>query len=100
MSVTVHGDAIDEPDEWLAVLFGNASNATIGGFYGIGFGIIVDDDPPPQVTPGAVADQSRRGQWVDDLEPAGHLVEPVGVPGDDRLVHRGRAHQPERGPSG
>ena len=52
--VAVRGDRIDEPDEWLAIVFSGATNATIGGFYGIGFGIIVDDDLPPLVTPGAV----------------------------------------------
>ncbi len=53
--VVVKGDALDESDE--AVLFGlsNPTNATIGGFWGLGFGIIQDDDSTPTVVPGSAS---------------------------------------------
>ena len=53
VSVTINGDAIDEPDEYLLVALSNPTNATIGGFLGLGFGTIQDDDPPPVVIPGS-----------------------------------------------
>jgi hypothetical protein len=46
VAVAVLGDTLVEPDEWLAVSFTHATNATIGGFYGLGFGEIVNDDGP------------------------------------------------------
>jgi Tol biopolymer transport system component len=45
--VTVKGDTAQEPDESLLVAFSNATNATIGGYYGLGVGTIQDDDRPP-----------------------------------------------------
>ena len=54
MPVTVRGDMVDEPDEWVAVQLSGATNATIGGNNGSGFGIIFDNDPPPLVKPGVV----------------------------------------------
>jgi len=53
VSITINGDAIDEPDEYLLVAFSAPTNATIGGFLGLGFGTIQDDDPPPVVVPGS-----------------------------------------------
>ena len=52
VSITINADALDEPDELLLVAFSNPTNATIGGFYGLGFGTILDDDPPPAIVPG------------------------------------------------
>src|SRR6185369_15780556 len=46
VTVTIVGDAIDEPDEYVLVGFSNPTNATIGGYLGLGFGTIQDDDPP------------------------------------------------------
>ena len=42
--VTVHGDLVPEPDEGFLISFTNPANATVGGFYGLGFGLITDDD--------------------------------------------------------
>lgn len=42
--LTVTGDTLVEPDEWVLVAFGNPTNATVGGFYGLGFGGITNDD--------------------------------------------------------
>jgi photosystem II stability/assembly factor-like uncharacterized protein len=50
VDVVVAGDSSDEPDELVAVSTSGAANATIGGFYGLGLGQILDDDPGP-VTP-------------------------------------------------
>ncbi len=54
--VTVRGDERDEPrEETLVVSFRNPRNATLGGFFGIGVGVIADDDPRPRIVPGAAA---------------------------------------------
>jgi hypothetical protein len=50
--VTINGDTLDEPDELMLVSFTNPTNAKLGGFLGLGFGTITDDDPPPTVVPG------------------------------------------------
>jgi virginiamycin B lyase len=44
VTILVHGDTLVEPDEYIVVLFGNPTNAAIGGFYGLGFGGITNDD--------------------------------------------------------
>jgi len=56
--LTVNGDRVDEPDllwgEWALVRFSNPSaNATVDtAFYGLGIGVIFDDDPAPTIRPG------------------------------------------------
>ena len=42
--VSVNGDVAVEPDEYFVVSFHDPTNATIGGFYGLGFGVIQNDD--------------------------------------------------------
>jgi hypothetical protein len=42
--IEVNGDVLDEPDEYILILLTNPTNATIGGFYGLGFGGITNDD--------------------------------------------------------
>jgi photosystem II stability/assembly factor-like uncharacterized protein len=42
--VVVNGDGVDEPDELIVVSLREPTNASIGGFWGLGFGIITDDD--------------------------------------------------------
>ena len=42
--VTINGDTLNEPDELLIVSLTNPTNATIGGFLGLGFGTIINDD--------------------------------------------------------
>ena len=49
--VTVRGDTLDENDELFLVSFQSATNAKLGGFLGLGFGLIVDDDPSPVILP-------------------------------------------------
>lgn len=44
VSIPVHGNDIDEPDRLVVVSFGSPTNASMGGFWGLGFGIIRDDD--------------------------------------------------------
>jgi len=55
--ITVNGDDETELDELIVVRFHSPTNATLGGFYGLGVGEIVDDDAPPPpsiaVTPNA-----------------------------------------------
>ncbi len=43
-TVTVTGDEVPEGDELLVVSFRNPTNARMGGFWGLGFGGIADDD--------------------------------------------------------
>lgn len=45
-------DAIDEADEWVVVSTRDPINAALGGFWGLGLGVIVDDDEPPTIIPG------------------------------------------------
>lgn len=58
VTIQVHGDRIDEPPalygEWIVIAFSNPSpGATLDlGFYGLGIGVIVDDDPTPTISPG------------------------------------------------
>jgi hypothetical protein len=44
VSVTAVGDTVEETDERLIMTFSNATNAAIGGYYGIALVAIVDDD--------------------------------------------------------
>ena len=58
IGLTVNGDLLHEADETFLVWFRNPSNATIGGFYGLGWARIVDDDPLPvlRIRSGQVAE--------------------------------------------
>jgi hypothetical protein len=40
----VHADTAPEPDEYVVLSFLHPTNATMGGYWGLGFGVIVDDD--------------------------------------------------------
>jgi hypothetical protein len=53
--VVVNGDNTREADELVIVSFTNATNATIGGYLGLGVVTITNDDPLPVVTPGTVS---------------------------------------------
>ncbi len=44
VSIAVDGDVLVERDEWIVVSFHNPVNARMGGFWGLGFGAILDDD--------------------------------------------------------
>ena len=55
--VTVNGDLIDEPGalygEWILMSFTSPVGATVdSSFYGVGVGIIIDDDPTPVIKAG------------------------------------------------
>ena len=59
VAITVHGDTLKEPPllygEWILVHFTNPSGATIDpSFWGLGIGVIIDDDPTPTIIPGGV----------------------------------------------
>jgi hypothetical protein len=43
-TVTVRGDEVAEPDEYVVVSFNHPTNARMGGFWGLGFAVIADDD--------------------------------------------------------
>jgi pimeloyl-ACP methyl ester carboxylesterase len=42
--LSVRGDTTPEPDELIVVSFGRPQNAVLGGYLGLGFGVITDDD--------------------------------------------------------
>jgi hypothetical protein len=57
-TVTVNGDTTREPPalygEWILVAFSDPSGATLDtSFFGVGIGIVIDDDPVPTIKPGA-----------------------------------------------
>jgi hypothetical protein len=44
IAIIVNGDVLVEPDEYIVIPFANATNAAMGGFWGLGVGIIETDD--------------------------------------------------------
>lgn len=64
IDVAVTDDDIDEPDQSFAVVLSDPSNAEVGGFYGLGFVTIADDDEPPQVIPQFSAWSEPGGAFV------------------------------------
>jgi hypothetical protein len=53
LPISVNGDTLDEPDEYILVQVGQASNGTTGGpAYGLGSGTILNDDKPT-IVPGS-----------------------------------------------
>ena len=44
VTILVNGDTLVEPDEYLVVSFHDPTNAIMGGFWGLGFGVISNDD--------------------------------------------------------
>jgi len=44
VTISVNGDTLVEPDEWIVVGFNHPTNARMGGFWGLGFGVILNDD--------------------------------------------------------
>ena len=55
VTVSVVGDTAMEDDEWVAITFTNPTNATIGGFWGLGLLLVQNDDDRPTIVPGGVA---------------------------------------------
>jgi flagellar hook assembly protein FlgD len=54
VSVTVHGDDAAEADELVFVRFSSITNARLGGLFGVGLGVIEDDDSGPRIRAGQV----------------------------------------------
>jgi alpha-tubulin suppressor-like RCC1 family protein len=44
VAIAVNGDTLVEPDEYVIVSFHDPINATMGGFWGLGIGVITNDD--------------------------------------------------------
>jgi hypothetical protein len=44
VSITVNGDTLVEPDEYVIVSFHDPTNATMGGFWGLGIAYLINDD--------------------------------------------------------
>src|SRR5436190_1641514 len=51
----MRADCVTGVEACVLAILSNATNASIGGFYGLGVGTIVDDDPTPQVVPGSAS---------------------------------------------
>ena len=84
--VSVNGDILFEPDEYVVVSFHNPTNAVMGGFYGLGVGIIQNDDAVPKVVPGVAAiNESDVGSQA--LVDSGLPVRPVVRDRDRRMDH-------------
>jgi hypothetical protein len=43
-TIPIAGDTMPEPDELIVISFHTPTNARLGGFWGLGFGGIADDD--------------------------------------------------------
>jgi chitinase len=78
--VSIVGDTLDETDELVGVSFTNPTNATIGGFFGLGFAVITDDDPPPVIVPGIASRISESDTDFVDLVIPVTLSAPSGLP--------------------
>lgn len=77
--VSVKSDALYETDEILGVIFSNPTNATVGGFLGLGLAVITNDDAQPTAAIGGfVATEGDRGTTSYDLPIT--LSAPAGVP--------------------
>jgi hypothetical protein len=63
VTISVNGDTAVESDECVIVSFRNATNAQIGGFFGIGVGTIVNDEPRTIEFNGTLA-----GSWQSGVE--------------------------------
>jgi hypothetical protein len=81
VAITVNGDTAIEPNETLLVAFSAATNATIGGFAGLGVGTITDDDVGAVTTRWTDAERPRvlqsaayMHQTPDELQRTGVLV--------------------------
>jgi outer membrane protein assembly factor BamB len=77
-TIHVNGDTLDERDEMLLVSFRNPTNARMGGFWGLGFGVIVDDEPGPKIRPGSATIEESDGDATLSLPVV--LTEPSAVP--------------------
>jgi hypothetical protein len=49
IAIEIHGDTTAEPDDYVVASFTNPQNARIGGYWGLGFAIIDDDDTRPTI---------------------------------------------------
>ena len=61
VSISVNGDVLVEPDEYLLVSFNHPTNAKMGGYYGLGFGKITNDDHAKVLPGGASVAEGNAG---------------------------------------
>ncbi len=77
--ITIKGDTAIEPNETLLVAFSAPTNATIGGFYGLGVGMITDDDVGAVTTRWTNAELSRLFQSAAYLNQTPEELQKLGV---------------------
>ena len=68
VTIVVNGDALVEPDEYVVVSFHDPTNANMGGYFGLGFGTITNDDHAT-VLPGSGAVAAPASGTADLIVP-------------------------------
>ncbi|HZJ25554.1 MAG TPA: Calx-beta domain-containing protein, partial [Acidimicrobiia bacterium] len=79
VDIPVVGDTAIEPNEALLVAFSAPTNATIGGFFGLGVGVITDDDVGAVTTNWTAAEQPRVLQSATYLNQTPEQLQKTGV---------------------
>lgn len=79
VDIPIVGDTAIEPNEAFLVSFSAPTNATIGGFYGLGVGLITDDDVGPVTTNWTAAEQPRVVQSAAYLSQSPDQLQKTGV---------------------
>ena len=77
-TIQVNGDTLVEPDEYIVVSFHDPTNAVMGGSWGLGFGVIVNDDHATVLPGGGVVTAPTSG--TADLAVSVTLSNPSSVP--------------------
>jgi hypothetical protein len=67
VTIPISGDTDPEPDEYIVVSFHDPTNATMGGFWGLGFGVITDDDHPTVLPGEGLAPEGNSGDSTLDV---------------------------------
>ena len=77
--ITINGDTAIEPNEAFLVAFSAPTNATIGGFFGLGVGTITDDDVGAVTTRWTTAELPRVLQSAAYLNQTPEQLQKTGV---------------------
>jgi hypothetical protein len=78
VTIQVNGDTLVEPDEYVVVSFHDPTNAVMGGYWGLGFGVILNDDRATVLPGGGVVTAPTTG--TADLTVSLTLTNPSTLP--------------------